>query len=115
MKVLNHHIYEYKKGLRSLVLHTMNSSRIKEAETKLNNNNIKYIIRIVSENKINIFFGNPDCINIINSFGNKALNKFTPEQDFILGIMLGYGREQQYKRYIKQCNQKNDIKSKDVA
>ncbi len=54
--------------------------------------------------KINIFFGNPDCVEIVKMFETESLNELTPEQDFILGIMLGYSREQQYTRYLKQID-----------
>lgn len=55
MKVLAHHIYEYKKGLRSLVLHTLDASYEAEAVRRLERNNISYLIRRVNKRKINIF------------------------------------------------------------
>ncbi|WP_020611228.1 DUF2023 family protein [Sediminispirochaeta bajacaliforniensis] len=100
MKVLAHHIYEYKKGLRSLVLHTLDASSEAEAVRRLERNNISYLIRRVNKRKINIFFGNKACVHVVTSFGDKPLNAFTPEEDFILGIMLGYNRTEQCKRYL---------------
>lgn len=102
MKVLSHHIYEYKKGLRNLVLHTMSSSLKHEALYKLEYNKIAYYVQKVTPEKINIFFGAEDCIDVIKHFNNSSLSDFTPEQDFILGIMLGYGRLQQCHRYLKR-------------
>jgi hypothetical protein len=52
--------------------------------------------------KINIFFGNKNCINVLKSFGDKPLYKFTDEEDFILGIMLGYCRKKQCERFLKR-------------
>lgn len=102
MKILCHHIYEYKKGLRNLVLHTLSADQRYLAEEKLVKNNIPYIIREVNKNKINIFFGAKECVDVIESFEDKCLSEFTHEEDFILGIMLGYSRIEQCKRYIKR-------------
>ena len=102
MKVLTHHIYEYKKGLRNLVLHTMSSSYRLEAERCLRRNQIDFIIREVGNSKINIFFGSDACVQVIREMGNKSLTEFTPEEDFILGIMLGYDRLRQCDRFLER-------------
>jgi len=102
MKILCHHIYEYKKGLRNLVLHTLHADLLEAAVEKLEQNQITYLVRSVKANKINIFFGNKECVDIIAGFGDKPLTKFSDEEDFILGIMLGYCRLEQCKRYNKR-------------
>ena len=102
MQVLKHHVYEYKKGIRNMVLHTMKKTEKDKAIQFLNNRKVHFWIFEVNETKINIFLGNPDCIEIVKSFQTESLNELTPEQDFMLGIMLGYSRAQQYKRYLKQ-------------
>ncbi len=102
MKVFYHHIYEYQKGLRSLVLHTLPSQYRELAEKKLQQNAIPYLIREVSERKINIFFGEKECVEIVESFGDKPLNQLSHEEDFILGTMLGYCRLLQCRRYLKR-------------
>jgi hypothetical protein len=100
MEVFLHHIYEYKKGLRNLVLHTLNASLRNKVMDKLEKQNICYLIREVTPTKINVFFGASACVEVIKNFGDKKLNEFTPEEDFILGTMLGYDRLQQCRRYI---------------
>ncbi len=102
LQVLLHHIYEYKKGLRSLVLHTMNSGEQFLAEYLLRKKEICFLVQKVNAKKINIFFGNQQCVQIIELFNKKSLTEFTDEQDFILGVMLGYDRNQQCDRYIKR-------------
>ncbi len=102
MQILMHHIYEYKKGLRSLVLHTMNSCEKEKTQDLLVRKGICYFLQSVSQNKMNVFFGKEECIQIVKSFGYQSLSDYTDEQDFILGIMLGYDRNQQYERYIKR-------------
>ncbi len=104
MKVLSHHIYEYKKGLRNLVLHTMSSSYRHVAEKELKRNGIDYIVNEVNERKINIFFGSKACVEVVKEFGKRSLTDLTPEEDFILGIMLGYDRLRQCDRFLSRKN-----------
>jgi hypothetical protein len=101
MQVLKHHVYEYKKGIRNMVLHTMKSTEKEKAIYFLQMKKVHFWFSEVNETKINLFFGNPECVEIVKSFRIESLNDLTPEQDFMLGIMLGYNREQQYSRYLK--------------
>ncbi len=101
-RIFTHHIYEYQKGLRNLVLHTMSSSLRDKAIYLLNRKNIAFHINEVSKNKINIFFGDIRCVNIIKSFNITSLSYLTDEQDFILGIMLGYDQQLQCERFLKR-------------
>ncbi len=109
MKVLSHHIYEYKKGLRKLILHTLPAQFRIMAEGRLRMSGIDFITRQVSPTKINIFFGSPECIKVIEHFGDKPFNEFSPEEDFILGTLLGYDKIQQCNRYLKFCAQKQIV------
>lgn len=102
MQILLHHVYEYKKGLRNLVLHTMNISQKYKTEELLTRKGITYFMQVLDSGKINVFFGDSKCVQIIEFFGNKPLNEFTDEEDFILGTMLGYDRIQQCERYLKR-------------
>lgn len=115
MKILVHHIYEYKKGLRHLVLHTLDASLKLQAELKLQQQGIDYIIRHVTSSKINLFFGNKECVEVIDKIGDKGLNEFTPEEDFVLGTMLGYDRLQQCQRYLRLKEKKlNEVKQQQM-
>jgi hypothetical protein len=104
MQILRHHIYEYHKGLRMLVLHTMKAEELSVAEKALEKNNISYYVQQVTNRKINIFFGAMECIEIIKSFNKDTLSHLSEEEDFILGIMLGYDREKQCKRFLERKN-----------
>lgn len=103
LRVFNHHIYEYKKGLRNLILTTEKAKYRDVIEEKLQHNGISYIIHEIKGDKINVYFGADPCIEVVKTFSPK-LNKLTPEQDFILGIMLGYDRVKQCERYLKTKN-----------
>lgn len=96
-----HHLYELEKGLRHLVLHTAPTEVVGEMIKKLEKNEVTFHIQELSGGKINLFFGEKECVETVKKFNNKALNKYTPEEDFILGIMLGYDPLKQTKRYLK--------------
>ncbi len=112
MKVLCHHIYEYKKGLRNLILHTMSSVDVDLAVRKLEANQIPYQIQQVNNQKVNVFFGAQECIDVISCFCHKKLNELTPEEDFILGTLLGYNQVIQCSRYLKMKNTSTCLKLK---
>lgn len=116
LRVFYHHIYEYKKGLRSLVLTTEKAANRALIEAKLQKENIPYIIKDVNSKNINVFFGNKDCIRVVSTF-NSRLDKITPEQDFMLGIMLGYDKILQCKRYFIMRDKfiKRNMKNKTAA
>lgn len=100
MKVFNHHIYEYRKGLRNLILHTISDEYRYLIETKLKKLAIAYHIYPLTNGNINVFFGAKECVDVIKAIGKTSLTDYTPEEDFILGTMLGYDRLQQCLRYL---------------
>ena len=104
MDVFYHNIYEYYKGLRNLILCTIKNENKQKIEERLKKENIAYIIHDIGEEKINVYFGNNDCIDIIKSFNKTNLYELTPEEDFILGTMLGYDRLKQCQRYLKHLS-----------
>lgn len=101
LKVFVHHIYEYKKGLRSLILTTEKKSNENYIKYRLEKDEIPYVIHDIDKDKINVYFGSEDCINVVKTF-SKKLSKLSPEQDFMLGIMLGYDKILQCQRYMKR-------------
>ena len=120
MEVFNHHLYEYKKGLRNLVLHTCCRDIGYDIICKLEHHNVEYLIYPLGKKRINVFFGNTACLEIVRRIGKFRLSKYTPEEDSILGIMLGYDRRRQCERYLKlryDCSTiaRTDSYSKEVA
>lgn len=105
MKVLFNHIYEYKKGVRNLVLFTMNEQYATFACERLDRQNISYLIQRAGKNNINVYFGQPECLDTIRTFVARPLNMLTPEEDFILGALLGYNICDQCKRF---CTRKKE-------
>jgi hypothetical protein len=104
MKVFQHHIYEYQKGLRNLVLFTGSGEHQSQIEEKLQKRGIDYLICPVGQTRINVFFGHPACVDVVRRIGCHNLSKMSPEHDFMLGIMLGYDRIKQCDRYLQRSN-----------
>lgn len=104
MEIFYHHIYEYQKGIRNLVLHSTARTNTKMMISKLNYEGISYLILPVGKDKVNVFFGDKECIDIIKNIGKISLCDYTAEEDFILGIMLGYDRKKQCERFLKFKN-----------
>ncbi|MDR2917277.1 MAG: DUF2023 family protein [Tannerella sp.] len=102
IKVLYNHIYEYKKGVRNLILFTMNNRYSELAFKRLERQNIRYLVQKAGKNNINLYFGNPECLETIKMFVDRPLNRLTPEEDFILGALLGYDICRQCKRFCSR-------------
>ncbi len=113
MEVFAHHLYEYGRGLRRLVLHTTRSEYRGAITARLVEKNISYIITNVTSKKINIFFGAPYCIEVLNTFPHLNLKDLPPDKDFILGAMLGYDMKIHCRRYlgIIEPEKKNRLKA----
>ncbi|MDD3040347.1 DUF2023 family protein [Bacteroides sp.] len=107
IRIFLNHIYEYKKGVRNMVLYTMNKEYEEFAVRRLKSQKISYMIQEVGTSKINLFFGKSECMKAMRHIIIRPLNQLTAEEDFILGTMLGYDLCQQCKRY---CSKKESIK-----
>ncbi len=103
LKMFYHHIYEYKKGIRNLVLATEKSEFEGVIRKRLENEGVAFLIQEVNPRKINVFFGDEECIQVVKTFKGK-LNELSAEEDFILGTMLGYSRLEQCRRFLKIKN-----------
>ena len=102
MKLFMHHIYEFQKGVRSLVLCTMcRTCAVLDCE-RLDRLGIEHLTQPVTDSKVNLYFGNRLCLNAVRMFVHKPLNELTPEVDFMLGAMLAYDRARQCERFCKR-------------
>lgn len=101
--VLSNHIYEYQKGVRNLVLFTLRKELARGAVERLDHLGIANLVQEAGGNNVNIYFGRPQCIRAISTFVSRPLYALTPEEDFILGSLLGYDLCMQCERY---CDRK---------
>lgn len=111
LKVFLNHVYEFKKGVRQMVLYTTNKKYEDFVVNRLKSQHIRFVIQPVDGERINLFFGKAECIEAIRLMVTRPLNMLTPEEDFILGAMLGYDICAQCKRYCdrktrKRCTMK---------
>ena len=101
-RVFTHHLYEYEKRLRNLVLYTTNDANREFIEVFLQSKKVDYCIRKVDRTKINVFFGDQGCVDVVRLMNFRSLSSLKDEEDFILGIMLGYDRLKQCERYLER-------------
>ncbi|EFA43746.1 hypothetical protein HMPREF0645_1760 [Hallella bergensis DSM 17361] len=102
MKVLMNHIYEYQKGVRQMVLYTLNRRYVDYATKRLEHQNIHYLLHPAGEQTVNLFFGRKECLDAIGFVVSKSLSELSPEEDFMLGALLGYDIRMQCQRYCQR-------------
>ena len=112
IKVFLNHIYEYKKGVRPLVLYTINKLYEPMATERLRNQGIPFFLQDAGKQSTNIYFGRKECLDAIELFITKPLNLLTPEEDFILGALLGYDLRMQCERFCSRKNKAHYIGNK---
>lgn len=101
-RIATHHIYEYEKGIRYLVLCTLSHTDCQAILPKLRGRGIDYYCKQTpSGNKTNLFFGRSACIETVRRLlESKDLHELGHEEDFIIGAMLGYDLCGQCERYL---------------
>ena len=99
MKVLMNHIYEYRKGVRRMVLFTCNRKYEDFATSHLQRLGIPYMLQPAGKRNLNLYFGRSECLDAIKLIITRPLNELSPEEDFILGAMLGYDICAQCERF----------------
>jgi len=104
MKLFMHQIYEYRKGVRQLVLCTMCPECCDIMRQRLASQGIAYIEQRVTDHKVNLYFGNDVCLRVVETFVHKQLWQLSAAEDFMLGAMLGYDIRQQCERYCKRSS-----------
>ena len=102
MRMVMHMVYEFKKGIRSLALCTLCPTCAKIVRERLDNQGISYLEQPAGSRNVNLFFGEQDCLDAVSGFIHKPLNMLTPEEDFMLGTMLGYDIPRQCRRFCER-------------
>lgn len=102
MMVFANHIYEYKKGVRRMVLYTVNNRFVDQAVKRLQIEDIPFTMQEVGNGRTNLFFGRKECIEVVKKMINRPLQQLSPEEDFILGALLGYDICIQCERFCRR-------------
>jgi hypothetical protein len=100
--LLGHHIYEIRKGVRRLALLTLKKDRFVRSLARLDTCGVAFLAQECGSEKINLFLGDPACLSVVESFCCPDLSRLSPEQDFMLGALLGYDLSSQCNRYFVQ-------------
>ena len=100
IEVFHHLLYDISRGLRDLALYTITPDDQNMIEAELLREGVSYLFRPIDDGRVNVYFGHKACIDVVKTFGGCAHCEHTPEQDFILGIMLGYDRTRQCERFL---------------
>ena len=100
LKIFHHHLYELAKGLRPLAMMTLSSEGAGAVVTELVGSGTPHHVQRACRNKVNVVFGRPSAVATARRLLERRLCDLTDEQDFMLGILLGYDREQQCLRYL---------------
>ena len=112
LKVLMNHIYELQKGVRQMVLFTCNKKYGNQTVERLESQGIPYVLQPAGRQNLNVYFGKRECLEAIRLIVTRPLNQLTPEEDFILGAMLGYDICAQCERYCKRKGNCENCKNK---
>ena len=73
-KVLANHIYEYKKGVRRMILFTCNRRFEQQACHRLCRQSIDYVVQPAGKENVNVYFGRRECLDAIRLFVTRPLN-----------------------------------------
>lgn len=100
-RIAMHHIYEYEKGIRYMVLCTLSAEDCAVVVSKLEARAIDYYTKPTPGGaNINLFFGRKSCVDMMRLFlADCDLHELDDERDFIVGAMLGYDVCGQCERY----------------
>lgn len=107
LKVFTHMLYEIEKGIRPLALHTVAESCVAVAIAKLASRQMAWFLQPVPGSKrFNLFFGETPCITLMKQLlRGRTLTDLSPEEDFMLGALLGYDLTRQCVRFIDRKTQ----------
>ena len=111
MKVLMNHIYELHKGVRQMVLFTCNKKYSEQTVSRLESQGIPYLLQPAGQQNLNVYFGRRECLEAIRLIITRPLYQLTPEEDFILGAMLGYDICAQCERYCQKKQKTTKMKN----
>lgn len=107
VRVFLNHLYEFQKGVRRMILYTTNKKKAHFMLQRLRTRKIDFVVQPVGKTGINLFFGCKECIDTIRCIVTRPLNLLTPEEDFIIGTMLGYDLCAQCERFCKRKQKSN--------
>ena len=107
LRIFLHHIYELQKGVRAMALCTLPEREALFAEQRLQQEQVDYVKQALNNEHVNFFFGKKACMDVVRIIVNRPLNCLSPEEDFIIGTLLGYD-------VCQQCEHFREWKEKEI-
>ncbi|MBK5961524.1 hypothetical protein CCR97_25440 [Rhodoplanes elegans] len=101
--IFRHHLYELSKGMRPLVLMTVNAEAVTPIVERLVASGVAHHVHAACRSRFNVVFGRPAAVTAVKRFMSGPLCDLSAEHDFMLGILLGYDAEQQCLRYVARA------------
>jgi len=101
-RIVNHSLYELDKGVRQLFMLTVSWADLPGVVARLAAERVDHYVHRLNDSRVNLFFGRPALVETVRRFVDKPLCELTAEEDFMLGALLGYDREQQCRRYLER-------------
>jgi hypothetical protein len=101
-RIVNHSLYELDKGVRQLFMLTVSWADLPGVVARLAAERVDHYVHRLNDSRANLFFGRVALVETVRRFVDKPLCELTAEEDFMLGILLGYDREQQCRRYLER-------------
>ncbi|MBS1165919.1 MAG: hypothetical protein H6R00_1944 [Proteobacteria bacterium] len=101
-RIVNHSLYELDKGVRQLFMLTLSWADLPSVVARLSAERVDHYVHRLNESRVNLFFGRTALVETVSRFVDKPLYELTAEEDFMLGALLGYDREQQCRRYLER-------------
>ncbi len=101
-RIVNHSLYELDKGVRQLFMLTVSWADLPGVVARLAAEQVDHYVHRLNDSRVNLFFGRAALVDTVRRFVDKPLCELTAEEDFMLGTLLGYDREQQCRRYLER-------------
>jgi len=102
VQLVQHLVYEIDRGVRSLALYTASPDELPLLEYRLKRAGYDFIMAEAGGRLVNVFFGRCECLEVLECFSTLDLTELTDEEDFMLGLMLGYELRRQCSRFARR-------------
>ena len=83
-------------------LATGSYDELPQIKSFLSSMELEFILVDGEKGACNVYFGRPECISALRRFSTLKLEEMSEEEDFMIGIMLGYDLCKQCARYDRR-------------
>lgn len=100
MHIFGYYLYEYTRGVRSLFRMTMSAAQAEPIIERLTVEAVEHFVQEVDDDRVDVFFGRAVVVATARRLASKPLGLLSPQEDFMLGTLLGYDLELQCRRFL---------------